>query len=149
MNAALLNQAMDAMLAEIDKARRNLTSAFYVRPAAAEETVRLSLVAQRTLEDLRKDVVGSGGVHGTPQKAWEAWVDLAQDTVTRLNEALNYSDRVSLTAWIKKGAGAFVDTGTALVDMGKDAAKATGAGLSLVALVLGLLVVLQFQRGRA
>jgi len=139
-----MNRAVDGLRLQV----RELDSAYVTHTAAVREAIRLANLAIDVLDgELRDAVNGAGGVHGTAERAWAAWVDLAIDTEQNLQAAAGYASAYSLSGWLKKGLA----TAT-------DAAANFNAGLtgtlSLVVWGIVALVALQAlqlvpRRGRA
>lgn len=103
-------------------------------------TARQSLAA---LEELQGAVLSNGGVHGSPDAAWEAWQDLAVSTGDALTAALGYGERWSLTGYMRAA-------GQVVLDTADNIASGAAAGLTtinLIALAVGLYFVAQIVRG--
>lgn len=133
-----MNRAVDALRLQV----RELDRAYVVHTDAVAEAVRVANIAIDVLDgELRGYVNTNGGPHGSPERAWEVWVDLALDTEQNLQRAAGYASSYSLAGWLRRGLETATDAATNFVK------GAAGAG-SLVVAVLGLLVVLELLKAR-
>lgn len=138
MSAAV--EVMDRALGDIRREMRSISTEYAILPEGAADAVDLAEKALEELEgDLRRAVLGDGGVHGSQERAFEVWVDLAVDTTNNLRRAQGYAEDYSLSGYLKK-AGVVVREAAANVVVG-----ATGI---VTTLLLALLAYAFLSRGR-
>ncbi len=108
--SATVIQTMDTVVADLWRRIRELRGDYAVLPDASATAIELAKAALEELEgDLRDAVLTDGGVHGSPEKAWSVWQDLAIDTGKNLQRAAGYADDYSLTGYILKAGETAVD----------------------------------------
>lgn len=89
-------------------------------PEAIATALSVAKEALGVLEgELRDWVLSDGGPHGSPARAWEVWQELAIDTGSNLNRALDFNEKYTL-----KGIAGTI--GQTVEGTG----KAIGAGIS-------------------
>lgn len=68
------------------------------------EAYRIAGVAYDTLLEVKPWVLGDGGPHGSPARAWAAWTDLAQTVIANLERAMEYSESATLRSLLSRGS---------------------------------------------
>jgi hypothetical protein len=103
-------QVMDEIIARLRRELGNLSSQWFFPPEAVSNTIK---VAQKAIEVLDGEgkmyVLGDGGPHGSSDKAWEAWMELAESTSETIEMANKYGRQYDLTSWVRRMFEATVD----------------------------------------
>lgn len=114
----------------------------YAGKSGVDDVLYTAKVSLQTLEELAGAVLTNGGVHGTPERAWEVWQELAISTGDSLTAALGYGERWSLTGYLRAAGQVALDTAKNIAD-GANSANDT---IRLVAIVVGLYFVVQLVK---